>query len=86
VSRPAHIRATKKTASTAAKGYEVAKALRADATLSRVRLVALSGYAQPEDLQRSLAAGFDAHLAKPVSAEAIESVVATPQPGTHENG
>jgi len=56
-------------------GYEVAKTLRADANLRPVRLVALSGYAQPEDLQRSFAAGFDAHLAKPASAEAIQSVV-----------
>jgi two-component system CheB/CheR fusion protein len=56
-------------------GYEVAKAMRADADLYPIRLVALSGYAQPEDLQRSLAAGFDAHLAKPASAEAIAGVV-----------
>ena len=31
------------------------------------RLIALSGYGQPEDRQRSAAAGFDAHL-KPVAA------------------
>jgi two-component system CheB/CheR fusion protein len=57
-------------------GYQVAKALRADANLSRVRLVALSGYAQPEDLQCSLDAGFDAHLAKPATIETIERAVA----------
>jgi two-component system CheB/CheR fusion protein len=57
-------------------GYQVAKALRAGANLGQVRLVALSGYAQPEDLQRSLDAGFDAHLAKPATIETIERVVA----------
>jgi len=38
--------------------------------------VALSGYAQPEDLQRSAQAGFDTHLAKPASIERIERVLA----------
>jgi signal transduction histidine kinase len=46
-------------------GYAVAAALRADGTLEATRLVALSGYACPEDLAHSRAAGFDAHLAKP---------------------
>ena len=57
-------------------GYQVAKALRAGANLGQVRLVALSGYAQSEDLQRSLDAGFDAHLEKPATIETIERVVA----------
>jgi CheY-like chemotaxis protein len=57
-------------------GYEVARTMRADASLRSVRLVALSGYAQPEDLQRSFAAGFEAHLAKPASPEAIEQILA----------
>ena len=46
-------------------GYAVARAFRADADLQGVYLVALSGYAQPEDLERSAEAGFDRHLAKP---------------------
>ncbi len=56
-------------------GYAVAKALRADANLRSARLVALSGYARPKDLQRSAAAGFDAHIAKPASVEAIEEAL-----------
>ncbi len=46
-------------------GYDVARALRADPALRDLRLVALSGYASPDDVERSIAAGFDAHLAKP---------------------
>ncbi|HYD42137.1 MAG TPA: PAS domain S-box protein [Anaeromyxobacter sp.] len=47
-------------------GYEVARTLRRDAGAGLTRLLALSGYAQGEDRQRALDAGFDAHLAKPV--------------------
>jgi signal transduction histidine kinase/CheY-like chemotaxis protein len=46
-------------------GYEVAKAIRAEPDLADVRLVAVSGYAQPEDRARARRAGFDAHVAKP---------------------
>jgi PAS domain S-box-containing protein len=53
-------------------GYEVARAMRADPELGRVGLVAVSGYAQPEDVAMSKEAGFDAHLAKPPSIEALE--------------
>jgi len=57
-------------------GHEVARAIRADATLSATTLVALTGYAAPEDLAKSHEAGFDYHLAKPPSIEAIEQVLA----------
>lgn len=46
-------------------GYAVARALREHPPLQATRLIALSGYAQPTDQQRSLASGFHAHLAKP---------------------
>ena len=46
-------------------GYEVAKRLRQDPDLSHVLLIAISGYCQEEDRQRSREAGFDHHLAKP---------------------
>ena len=45
-------------------GYEVAKALRASGA-NQMQLIALSGYAQAEDVKRALEAGFDSHLAKP---------------------
>jgi PAS domain S-box-containing protein len=57
-------------------GYAVAQALRADESLRRVLLVALSGYAQPEDVQRAREAGFDGHLAKPANPEQIEELLA----------
>jgi PAS domain S-box-containing protein len=46
-------------------GYEVARTLRRDEDLRGTRLVALSGYAQPEDREMAHDAGFDAHIAKP---------------------
>jgi CheY-like chemotaxis protein len=45
-------------------GYEVAKALRASGA-TQMQLIALSGYAQAEDVKRALEAGFDSHVAKP---------------------
>ena len=57
-------------------GYAVARAMRADAELGRVTLIALTGYAQPEDVAKARAAGFNAHLAKPPSLEALENVLA----------
>ena len=50
-------------------GYEVARAFRADEALRSTFLVALSGYAQAEDLAKARAAGFDQHLAKPANME-----------------
>lgn len=52
-------------------GYEVARRLGATAARSRMRLVALTGYGQPEDIRRSAEAGFDDHLVKPVGLEAL---------------
>jgi CheY-like chemotaxis protein len=46
-------------------GYDVAREIRADARLSQAQLVALTGYAQPEDRERAVDAGFDAHLSNP---------------------
>jgi signal transduction histidine kinase len=46
-------------------GYEVARRLR-DRLERRTRLVALTGYGQPDDRARAKEAGFDAHLVKPV--------------------
>jgi two-component system CheB/CheR fusion protein len=65
-------------------GYEVARAIRLDATLQSTLLIALSGYALPEDLERAASAGFQHHLAKPPSVDALERVLsdlsATPLP------
>ncbi len=55
-------------------GYEVARRLK---TISpALRVVALSGYSQAEDQQRSAAAGCDAHLVKPVDLDSLKGVFA----------
>lgn len=59
-------------------GYEVGEAIRADRTLASTVLVALSGYAQPEDVARSKRAGFNSHLAKPPDIGKLEEVLRSP--------
>jgi two-component system CheB/CheR fusion protein len=62
-------------------GYEVARAIRGDATLRDTYLVALSGYARPEDSERAAAAGFDHHIAKPPSRQQIAQLKQVRRPG-----
>jgi CheY-like chemotaxis protein len=57
-------------------GYAVARAFRADPALGATFLIALSGYAQAEDVDKARAAGFDHHLAKPASVEKIHRALA----------
>jgi CheY-like chemotaxis protein len=52
-------------------GYQVARAVRG-ALGEAIRLVALTGYGQPGDRERALAAGFDAFLVKPAEIDAVE--------------
>ena len=52
-------------------GYEVARRLRARPESQQTRLVALSGWGQEKDRERSRAAGFDHHLVKPVDLELL---------------
>ena len=56
-------------------GYEVAAAIRQDARLAGIRLVALTGWGGEADRARTSAAGFDEHLTKPATVEAIEDVL-----------
>ncbi len=56
-------------------GYAIARIIRRDEAIGSTRLVALSGYAQPEDRQRAREAGFDEHIAKPSSpADVIKAI------------
>ena len=48
-------------------GYEVAETIVQNLPNQPIKLVALTGYGQPEDRQRALNAGFHDHLVKPVS-------------------
>jgi CheY-like chemotaxis protein len=54
-------------------GYEVARRLRR--LQPGLRLVALSGYALPEDRERARHAGFDAHMAKPPDIDELTGVL-----------
>jgi CheY-like chemotaxis protein len=56
-------------------GYELAHRLHDDPGLRRVPLIAVTGYGQPSDRRRSEAAGFDAHLVKPVDIERVGSLI-----------
>jgi len=57
-------------------GYDVAREIRSDERLKNAFLIALSGYAQDEDLKRSMAAGFDRHLAKPLRLAVLKATLA----------
>jgi len=58
-------------------GLDVAKRVRAR-NGKKVQLVALTGWGQEADRERSAAAGFDSHLVKPVSVEQLTKVLAGP--------
>jgi signal transduction histidine kinase/ActR/RegA family two-component response regulator len=57
-------------------GYEVARHLRAMPGWDGIPLVAITGYGQQNDKQRSIAAGFDHHFVKPVDMKALAQVLA----------
>jgi CheY-like chemotaxis protein len=57
-------------------GYDVARRVRMMDELGSLRLVALTGYGTDADRQRTRAAGFDVHLAKPVDPRALDALLA----------
>jgi signal transduction histidine kinase len=57
-------------------GYEVARALAANPDLAGIRLVAVTGYGQLDDVRQALAAGFARHLKKPVRLDELEQAIA----------
>jgi PAS domain S-box-containing protein len=57
-------------------GYELAARLRELPDLNGMKLIALTGYGQESDRQKSREAGFDHHLVKPVDLLILESVLA----------
>ena len=57
-------------------GYETARRIRALPGGDRMRLIAVTGWGQQEDKQRARAAGFDAHLTKPVELAAVSALLA----------
>ncbi len=58
-------------------GYEVAERIRQQPVLQNVVLVAMTGYGQDADRQRSQEVGFNAHLVKPVDFGMVLKILAT---------
>jgi CheY-like chemotaxis protein len=58
-------------------GYQLAQRLRTLPQAADATLIALTGYGQDSDRERSIAAGFDHHLTKPVDVEALVRLLAT---------
>jgi len=56
-------------------GYEVARRMRASPKLRHMALVAVTGYGQQEDIEKSREAGFHDHLVKPVDLETLGRVL-----------
>lgn len=62
-------------------GHEVARRLRRHPRRDQMRLIAVSGFSQEADRQRSLQAGFDAHLVKPMALADLDAALAGWAPG-----
>ena len=56
-------------------GYELARRLRELPGLGGIKLVALTGYGQSSDREKTAAAGFNEHLVKPASLQAVQRVL-----------
>lgn len=68
-------------------GYEVAQRIREQPWGASMFLIAVTGWGQEEDRQRSADVGLNVHMVKPVEAAALEKILAElassgPRPGT----
>jgi two-component system CheB/CheR fusion protein len=59
-------------------GYEVAMKLRERPEGARMRIIAVTGWAQEEDRRRTRELGFDRHLIKPVDTESLRALFGDP--------
>ena len=66
-------------------GYETARSMRRRPWGTRALIIAVTGWAQPYDRQKTSEAGFDAHLVKPVSEVELFQAIATGRPTKSEN-
>ena len=57
-------------------GYEVCRRMRQRLAQKAIVIIAVTGWGQPQDQQRALEAGFDAHLTKPVDTEVLARILA----------
>lgn len=56
-------------------GHEVARRIRSHPEHSQTPLIAMTGLGEEADRKRSLAAGFDRHLVKPISFDTLDSIL-----------
>jgi len=57
-------------------GYELLAKIQSDSRQSGIPAVALTAFASPEDRQKSLRAGFRAHISKPIAVEELIAAIA----------
>jgi PAS domain S-box-containing protein len=58
-------------------GYEVVRRLRLAPAMKNMMMVAMTGYGQEEDRQRTLEAGFQVHMVKPVDFNKVEELLSS---------
>lgn len=58
-------------------GYELARTLRSQPGYEKIPMVAVTGYSMFDDRERSLAAGFNAHLTKPIEPHVLLDLIET---------
>jgi PAS domain S-box-containing protein len=63
-------------------GHELARRLRARPETANAVLIAVTGYGQENDIENSLAAGFNHHLTKPVDIEKLTSLLSEISPSS----
>jgi PAS domain S-box-containing protein len=56
-------------------GFEVARRIRREESIKNVFMIALTGYAGQNDIERAVKAGFNMHLAKPIDFEILKKVL-----------
>lgn len=57
-------------------GYQLLETLRADSSTARLPVIAITGFGRTADVKRAMAAGFDAHLKKPLTLERLINTLA----------
>ena len=56
-------------------GYELAKALRALPRYNKIPMIAVTGFAQYDDRERALDAGFNVHMKKPLDYTSLVGII-----------
>ena len=56
-------------------GYDTARSIRAEPWGENVTLIAVTGWGQPKDRDRTLEAGFNAHLVKPIGTKSWMPII-----------